>query len=195
MLDAQYWNDRHKDSDTPWNLRTISPPLKAYMDQLEDKQVRILIPGAGHAHEARYLVSLGFEDVTICDISEVAIGHIRSELSSISCIHYICGDFFTLEGEYDVILEQTFFCALDPLLRDSYAQKMAALLSPRGTLAGLLFGVEFPFAGPPFGGQMDEYKILFSKYLYIHEMSMCYNSIAPRSGNEIFFICKKKVVG
>jgi hypothetical protein len=190
-FNQQYWNDRHSNEDTPWHLQSISPPLKVYIDQLKDKHNRILIPGAGHPHEASYLLALGFTNITVCDISELAIENIRNFIGPSDAITYFSGDFFELEGTYDLILEQTFFCALEPALRGNYIQKMYDLLAENGTLAGLLFASEFAFEGPPFGGTIEEYKTLFGKNLYILSIDMCYNSVVPRQGNELFFICKK----
>jgi hypothetical protein len=190
-LDQTYWNDRHNNNDTPWEIGTVSPAIKAYIDQWKDKKSRVLIPGAGHHHEAAYLLQCGFEDITICDISPIAISNMKTHLPVSSHITYNVGDFFDLDRSYDLILEQTFFCALDPTLRNHYVDKMTALLTKNGTLAGLLFATHFDKDGPPFGGTIEEYKALFDKKLHILSIDMCYNSIAPRSSNELFFICKK----
>jgi hypothetical protein len=191
QLDASYWNQRHKKGDTPWHIKYASPALIGYFEQLENKNLNILIPGAGHEHEALYLLQNGFRHVTLCDISEHAISHLNKIFEgydSINCIH---GDFFELKESYDLIIEQTFFCALHPDLRPAYIEKMYTILNTGGTLAGLLFASEFEKDGPPFGGDINDYKILFSHKLHIHTMQMCYNSITSRSGNEVFFICKK----
>jgi len=191
ILDEQYWNVRHQNEDTPWKLDVASPALTHYIDQIGDRTKSILIPGAGHYHEAAYLLEKGFTDITICDISPYAINKIKSELPESSAIKYYVGDFFNIKGSFDLILEQTFFCALNPDLRIRYVDKMVELLSQNGTLAGLLFASHFQKAGPPFGGDIEEYKTLFGKKLYILSIDMCYNSIVPRQGNELFFICKK----
>ena len=88
------------------------------------------------------------------------------------------------------MIEQTFFCALDPKLRLDYIQKCKKLLHHNGKLVGVLFGVEFPIQGPPFGGTKDEYESDFSKYFEIEVLEPCYNSIKPRSGNELFIIAR-----
>ena len=49
-LDANFWDQKYLNDDTPWNIRKASPPLTDYIDQLKDKTIKILIPGAGHAH-------------------------------------------------------------------------------------------------------------------------------------------------
>lgn len=190
-LNAEYWNKRHLEGDTPWNIKIPSPPITAYIDQLEDKNLKILIPGAGHSHEAAYLIASGFENITVCDISEVAIQKMKSQLNIESRVNYLNINFFDLDENYDLILEQTFFCAIDPSMRKKYVDKMYSSLNSEGTLAGVLFGIEFPQSGPPFGGNVSEYKSLFSHKLHIQTMEICYNSIPQRSGNELFFICKK----
>ena len=127
------------------------------------------------------------------DISPFAMSSLKKiiEQKGLKNIHLICADFFELRGEYDLILEQTFFCALDPTLREDYIKKMTELLSEDGKLVGLLFNTDFK-SSPPFGGNLSEYQEQFAEYFEIIKMEPCYNSIAPRSGNELFFICKLK---
>jgi methyl halide transferase len=186
FLSKDYWNNRYEAEETGWNLKTISPPLKAYIDQLTDKNLRILIPGCGSGHEAEYLLKQGFQDVTVIDIAPLAVERIKLYLSDYQSIKIICADFFTHSGEYNLILEQTFFCALDPALRTKYVQKMSELLTQNGKLVGLLFGVQFP-KNPPFGGSREDYLTLFSDKFKINFIEPCYNSVKPREGNELFF--------
>ncbi|MFZ1749331.1 MAG: methyltransferase domain-containing protein [Saprospiraceae bacterium] len=190
-LDEQYWDLRHQAGNTPWQLGVVSPPVAAYVDQLTNKDISILIPGAGHVHEAEYLLHHGFKDITICDISKVAIESIKQKLGESSGVHYVHSDFFLIGGTFDLIIEQTFFCALDPTLRSDYVSTMYRLLRNGGKLVGLLFSSVFSHSGPPFGGDVYEYKLLFGKWLHIQTMEMCYNSIPPRQNNELFFICQK----
>lgn len=191
FLSKDYWNNRYETQETGWDLKTISPPLKAYIDQLSNKNLRILIPGCGSGHEAEYLLKQGFQDVTVIDIAPLAVEKMKSYLSDYQNIKIICADFFTHTGEYDLILEQTFFCALNPDLRTKYVQKMSELLSKNGKLVGLLFGVQFP-KNPPFGGSREEYLELFSNDFNINFIELCYNSVITRNGNELFFNFSKK---
>ncbi len=186
FLSKDYWNNRYETQETGWDLKTISPPLKAYIDQLSNKNLRILIPGCGSGHEAEYLLKQGFQNVTVIDIAPLAVDKMKSYLSDYHNIKIICADFFTHTGEYDLILEQTFFCALNPDLRTKYVQKMSELLSKNGKLVGLLFGVQFP-KNPPFGGSREEYLELFLNDFQINILEPCHNSIKSREGNELFF--------
>ena len=160
--------------------------MKAYIDQLTDKNISILIPGCGSGYEAEYLVKQGFQNITVVDFAPLAVEKMKINLADYQQINIICQDFFAPTGKYDLILEQTFFCALNPSLRTKYIQKMSELLTTKGKLVGLLFNIQFP-NNPPFGGSRDEYLDLFSNTFKINILEPCYNSVKPRQGSEIFF--------
>ena len=101
-------------------------------------------------------------------------------------------DFFELSDTFDLIIEQTFFCALNPELREKYVQKMHALLKDNGKIIGLLFQFPLTEQGPPFGGSKSEYENLFKDHFTIKKLETAYNSIKPRENNELFFIFEKK---
>lgn len=94
--------------------------------------------------------------------------------------------------KFDLIIEQTFFCALEPSLRKKYASKIATLLNNNGKIAGLLFNFPLTEVGPPFGGLTEEYKKLFSNKFKIKTLEKAYNSIKPRADKELFFIAELK---
>ena len=102
------------------------------------------------------------------------------------------GDFFEVNDTFDLILEQTFFCALHPSLRPHYVSKMSELLQPKGKLIGLLF--DFPLTNevPPFGGSKEEYINRFGPKFEIKKLERAYNSIKPRENKELFFIFEVK---
>jgi thiopurine S-methyltransferase len=191
-LDQAYWQSRYELHDTPWDIGHVAPPLKAFVDNLEDRATRILIPGAGKAFEAIYLHQKGFKEVYVLDWAMSAFEYLLSEVPDFPREHLLCTDFFELQGQYDLILEQTFFCALEPSLRQAYVSKMASLLPSGGTLAGLLFASHFEKNGPPFGGTETEYRTLFDVHFEISCLKMAENSILPRMNNELFFELIKK---
>lgn len=191
FLSASYWDERYNRQQTGWDIGDASTPLKEYIDQLTDHPIRILIPGAGNAYEARYLSDKGFTNITVLDISAVVINRLQAQLSEqYPAIQLVTGDFFAHSGTYDLILEQTFFCALDPALRQKYVAKMHSLLSGNGKLVGLLFNRDFENS-PPFGGNTGEYRQLFSSVFRMIRLEPCYNSIPERAGNELFFMAQK----
>lgn len=189
-LNSTFWNDLYKNKETRWDMGEISPPLKAYFDQLEDKSIRILIPGCGNSYEAEYLMDIGFKDVTVVDISEEPIKNLQKRLDNYDGkeIEILLQDFFTFmpDGKFDLVIEQTFFCAIDRSLREEYVQHMHEIIAPGGKLVGVLFKTEFENPGPPFGGSKDEYQYLFSELFEIKKLEDCYNSLQKRAGNELF---------
>ena len=164
--------------------RSISA-LKHYIDQLTNQTIRILIPGCGNGYEAEYLWRKGFKNTFVVEISELAIESFKNRCPEFPESNIIHADFFDLDSTYDLILEQTFFCALLPDLRTEYVNQMKKVLRKEGELVGVLFNRSF-INGPPFGGNIETYKRLFSAHFTTLIMSDCYNSAIPRQGSEIF---------
>ncbi len=191
-----YWEQRYKEKRTGWDLGEVSPPLKKYFEQLEDKTIKILIPGAGNGYEAEYLFENGFTTVDVLDIAQEPLTMFADRNPTFPKNQLIKDDFFSFEGQYDLIVEQTFFCSFPPKTptRHSYAKKMFELLKPKGKLVGLWFDI--PLKGDmekrPFGGDKEEYLSylvpLFEKQVF----ERCYNSVKPRAGRELFGIFKRK---
>lgn len=190
FLSPDYWSERYENQEDGWDLGQISTPIKSYIDQLVDKDLRIFIPGCGSGYEAAYLWELGFKNVYILDFSMVPLDKFRKNNPKFPTNQILCGDFFQHEGTYDLILEQTLFCAIDPSVRVAYAQQTANLLKKGGKLVGLLFDREFE-VGPPFGGSQEEYESYFEPYFSSLQFTKCYNSILPRSGSELFIKLQK----
>lgn len=187
-----FWNHKYLSGETGWDIGQVSTPIKEYIDQLSDKNLKILIPGGGNSYEAEYLFENGFNNVFVVDISSIPLKNLAERIPSFPKENLLHADFFELEDTFDLILEQTFFCALDPSLREGYVNKMHKLLKPDGKLVGLLFNIPLNDDKPPFGGNKDEYENLFSEKFKIEKMETAYNSIPPRAGNELFFILKRE---
>lgn len=193
-----FWEQRWQNQQTGWDLGAASPPLIEYLEQIPAEKratLRVLIPGCGNGHEAFWMVRHGFQYVTLLDIAPTAVKTMqqRIQMELADCPvkpQAVCGDFFEHTEQYDLILEQTFFCALLPELREAYIAQMNALLLPGGKLVGLLFDRAFE-GGPPFGGSREVYEQQFSTHFTVQKMEKCHNSIAPRAGSEVFFIATK----
>jgi len=175
-----------------WDIGYPSTPLKNYFDQIQDKRVKILIPGAGNSYEAEYLYHQGFTQVHILDISSLPLANFRHRNPDFPSNQIIQGDFFLHKGTYDLIIEQTFFCSFPPTkeLRNAYAIQMSKLIRKGGKLVGVWFNT--PLTGDmekrPFGGNRKEYLSYLSPYFNIKTFDECYNSILPRKGKELFGI-------
>lgn len=190
-FDESYWTSRYLNKETNWDIGYASPPLMQYLDQLENKELRILLPGGGNGHEAKAAFLDGFMNMNVLDFSPAPLKQLKDNLPAFPHTNIHQGDFFDHQGAYDLILEQTFFCALNPMQREEYVVKMYGLLALGGKLVGVFFNREFPFQGPPFGGEKAEYLSLFEKYFKVETCEMCYNSIPERQSTELFMILSK----
>ncbi len=186
LLDEKFWDNRYKTENTQWDIGEISTPLKEYFDQLTDKSLKILIPGGGNSFEAEYLFKKGFKNVFVNDISLTALSNFQKRIPKFPKNQLIHSNFFELNDTFDLIIEQTFFCAINHELRSNYALKTSELLNPKGKLVGLLFSIPLNEDRPPFGGNKDEYLFYFKPYFKIEFIEPSYNSVLSRKNSELF---------
>ena len=195
MDQDSYWTNRYTEGMTGWDIGYPSTPLKEYIDQLSNKELKILIPGAGNAYEAEYLFEQGFKNVFVLDISKQPIDALKNRVPDFPENNLLHGDFFTHTGSYDLILEQTFFCSFEPSVsnRHNYGKQMNKLLKVGGKLVGVWF--KHPLtadAKRPFGGNKNEYLSYLTPPLKTKVFENCNNSIPERNGNELFGIFTKE---
>jgi len=191
-LSEEFWDSRYEKHDIGWDIGEISTPLKDYFDQLEDKNLKILIPGGGNSYEAEYLHTKGFNNVYVVDLSETALTNIKKRVPTFPVKNLIHNNFFELQMTFDLIIEQTFFCAINPKLRQDYATKAYELLNDGKSIVGLLFNVPLNQDHPPFGGHKEEYLGYFKPQFDVKIMEGCNNSIESRKGRELFIKLVKK---
>lgn len=183
-LSEEFWSNRYEAGTTGWDLGEVSPPIKEYIDQLTNKSIQILIPGCGNGYEAEYLWKNGFQNVHVIDLALEPLNNLKRRCPAFPEGQLHHGDFFEHLGKYDLIFEQTMFCAIDPVLRQKYADTVRELLVPGGKLVGVLFNRDFE-GGPPYGGNKEEYLAYFKDFSKVI-MEPCYNSYPARQGSELF---------
>lgn len=194
--EENFWTQRYVQKNTGWDIGKPSRPLKLYIDQLQNKSLKILIPGAGNSYEAEHLFNNGFKNVYVLDISKPPLVALKKRVTDFPENQIIQDNFFLHKGSYDLVLEQTFFCSFPPTKenRISYAKKMNDLIKPKGKLAGLWFN--FPLTNDmekrPFGGSKKEYLTYLSPYFEVKYFDECHNSIPERLGKELFGIFQKQ---
>ncbi|ARV16887.1 methyltransferase domain-containing protein [Polaribacter sp. SA4-12] len=185
-LSEDFWENKYKANNIGWDLGEVSPPLKTYFDQLTNKDLKILIPGGGNSYEAEYLFNKGFKNVYVVDLSKTALDNVKKRVPSFPLSQLIHANFFDLNHTFDLVIEQTFFCAIDPKLREKYAVKMKDLLIRNGKLIGLLFDAKLNEDHPPFGGNTEEYISYFESHFTMDIFTKCYNSFHNRQEMELF---------
>ncbi|MEW6325849.1 MAG: thiopurine S-methyltransferase, partial [Nitrospirota bacterium] len=109
-------------------------------------------------------------------------------------LRFECADFFDLpqplRGPYDWLFEHTFFCAIDPSLRDRYMETAASLLKPGGHLLGVFYHIQ-PETGPPFGATREELLDRF-KPKFSLEFECVPRSYESRMGKELLMLWRRR---
>jgi thiopurine S-methyltransferase len=191
-FDVEYWDKLFVQNKIGWDIGYPSPPLVEYFDQLTDKDIKILIPGAGNAYEAEYLYLSGFQNVYVLDFSEQAVNSFKKRCPDFPDEKIILDDFFEHTEKYNLIVEQTFFTSFEPEKRQDFAKKIADLLFKGGKYVGLFFTHEFGKDYPPFGANKQVYIQLFRPYFDFKIFEIAYNSIKPRRNREYFFVLERR---
>ncbi len=191
-INANFWKERYDSSTIGWDTGQSSPPLVAFFDTLNNKDIKILIPGCGNAYEAEYLHKSGFTNVFILDYVKKPLQNLKLRCPSFPSEHLICADFFEHQGKYDLIIELAFFTAITPHLREQFVFQMSNLLIAKGKYVGLFFNHDFGNDYPPFATSPDGYKSLFEQHFTFEQLANAKNSIAQRAGQELFFVFQKK---
>lgn len=191
-LTATYWEERYQEGYTGWDIGHVSGAMKHIIDQLNDRKLRILVPGAGNGYEVAYLWEKGFRNVYLLDWASTPLSEFARRHPDFPENQLIRANFFELEEQFDLILEQTFFCALTPDKRPDYVNKMNKILVRDGILRGILFKVPMFKDRPPFGGSIEEYQALFVPKFDINFFADCIYSEPARLGTEVEFKVTKK---
>lgn len=186
-----YWSNRYQEGRTGWDIGAASPPLTDLCDWL-DPSMKILLPGAGNAHEADCFRKRGFDNLYVMDIAKEPLDQLKLRVPEYPEEQLLHMDFFALKDQFDVMLEQTFFCALPREWRKKYVAQAHQILKPGGMILGVMFAHEFEKDGPPNGGSPEEYRNLFEPTFEVDKMESCYNSISERRGRELFIRLIKK---
>ncbi len=185
------WEGMYAAGEDRWDLGGASPPLVAALGRGEVAGPgRALVPGCGFGHDVRLLAARGFDALGI-DFAPRALAGARrlAAAAGVRGARFERRDLFrlprTFDGAFDLVFEQTCFCAVHPGRRDEYARAMARVLRPGGLLLGLFFLIR-PEEGPPFGTTPGEVRHRFtgSGLFALEEARVPEESVPPRQGRE-----------
>ncbi|MEM8883499.1 MAG: SAM-dependent methyltransferase [Planctomycetota bacterium] len=177
VSDAAYWEQRYREGSDRWDLGAPTPVL---VDLLDSPQApargRTAFPGSGGGHDLRYWIDRGYDAVGF----DFAIQPEGLPVESL--------DVFELGSRYpdafDVIVEYTCYCAIDPARREEYARSLRGALKPGGMLVALLFPVGEREGGPPFAVAESEIEDVLGPGLRIEHKETPASSAEGREGRE-----------
>ena len=185
---SSFWENRYEKGEIGWDLGAETPVFTVISEKLKPGKVCIL--GCGNGYDAISFSKKGFS-VTAVDFAKTPINNLQIAANSLSLsIETIKKDIFDLipdySSQFDYIIEQTCFCAIDPRKRQQYGNLVHDLLKVGGKLIGLWMPLDKDIidGGPPFGVKENEVKKLFSKKWKITEDCFPTQSIEARKGRE-----------
>ena len=192
---SSFWEQRYEKGEIGWDLGAETPVFTAISEKLKPGKVCIL--GCGNGYDAISFSKKGFS-VTAVDFARTPINNLQIAARSLSLsIEIIKKDIFDLipdySSQFDYIIEQTCFCAIDPRKRQQYSNLVHDLLKVGGKLIGLWMPLDKDIidGGPPFGVKENEIKKLFSTKWKITEDCFPTQSIEARKGREKLIVFEK----
>ncbi|XP_023871976.1 probable thiol methyltransferase 2 isoform X2 [Quercus suber] len=183
------WEKSWEQGVTPWDLGQPTPILLHLHQTGALPKGRALVPGCGSGYDVaaiacpeRYVVGLDISDIAIKKAVELS-----SSLPNASYLNFLKADFFTWNPSelFDLILDYTFFCAIEPDMRLAWAQRIRDLLKPGGELITLMFPISDHVGGPPFKVSISDYEEVLLP-MGFRAVSIVDNEMAigPRKGRE-----------
>jgi SAM-dependent methyltransferase len=186
----EFWDTRYRGGTTPWDAGRVPDLLRVHVPGFPPG-ARVLVPGCGSGYEIYYLAENGF-DVTGIDFSRSAVERARRNLGCFAQ-RVQEADFFAFggAGDFDVIYERAFLCALPRKLWHAYALRAALLLKPGGLLAGFFFFDDHP-RGPPFGTSEAELEGLLGPGFERRQDEAVADSIPVFQGKERWQVWRRR---
>ena len=159
--DPGFWQEIYQAGRAGWDLGKPTHAFQRLLASGELSPGRLLVVGAGRGHDAREFARHGFA-VTAVDFAGEAVAAMARLADEQAPLAVVQADIFALppafDGAFDLLLEYTCFCAIDPSRRGEYADMAARVLKPGGTLVALFFPLDQHAGGPPFA--VDEAEVL-----------------------------------
>ncbi|KAL0545249.1 hypothetical protein IC582_020399 [Cucumis melo] len=176
---------------TPWDLGQPTPLISHLCATGALPNGRVLVPGCGSGYDVvqmacaeRYVVGLDISDNAIQKAIELS-----SSSPNMRHCTFLREDFFSWRPKelFDLIFDYTFFCAIEPVMRQVWGQQIQRLLKPNGELITLMFPIDDDHSGgPPYKVSVSDYEDVLHplgfKAVLIKDNEL---AIPPRKGREM----------
>jgi SAM-dependent methyltransferase len=197
-MERSFWQTLYDGNDTPFDLRGPSAPFIDWLDAEKPRPGRAVVPGCGRGHDVLELARRGWDALGI-DFAPSAVRDATGNASRAGLIgaRFLEADIFALGPEhdaaYDLLFEQTCYCAIEPHRRDEYARIAARLVKARGWLAFVVYPVDGRAGGPPFNIGVEEVPLRFASAFELVQIGAPRRASAPgRTGKELFALLRRK---
>ncbi|SCZ92319.1 BZ3501_MvSof-1269-A2-R1_Chr2-1g04342 [Microbotryum saponariae] len=213
----QGWDRAWATGCTPWDSKDVQPALKELVDsnwhkvQLGDVAKwgedsvttpgsKALIAGCGRVRVRRHLLRCPGLDSLGLDLSPTAIKAAqdlyKATENAPKNVEFRAADFFKFPppvAGFDLAYDYTFFCAIPPELRQSWADRYAQIIRKGGVLITLMFPIDGDRSwGPPFSVSEEMYDQYLSRsFEKIHSENPG-ASMEERKGREKMAVWKRR---
>ncbi len=189
------WQNHYDNDDLQWDLGQVAPPFIRLWEENKFFRGKAIIPGCGQGHEVVFLAENGFQ-VTGLDYAPGAVSLLQSAIKEKSLqAQVLHQDFFQLDdthnAQYDLMLEQAFFCAIHPSRRPAYVETVTRILKKDGLLAALFYETGEK-GGPPFNTTPSDILDHFSDDFHIETLEKTPHSVEKRKDKELLGLLRKK---
>lgn len=191
-----FWDAAYDEKRDGWELGGPSPVLARALSNLHPTgRPRGVVPGCGRGHEVIALAEAGVEAVGL-DFAAQAVAGARALIQTREATGTLKAPASVVEldlfaaldaglGQFDLAVEHTCFCAIDPARRDEYVAVLAGLVRPGGLLLGVFYAHDRP-GGPPFTTTEAEVRARLEAAFDVVGVSVPGDSIERRRGHELF---------
>ncbi|AGY60676.1 methyltransferase domain-containing protein [Gloeobacter kilaueensis] len=185
-----YWESRYRQHQDRWDLGRPAPSFEYLLATPQAPPPgTVVVPGCGRGYDALLFASRGYKVYGFDFAADAIADATRSALRSGISVTFVQEDLFKLPREldslFDLVIEHTCFCAIDPSRRPEYVQIVHRLLRPGAELIAIFFAHPRP-GGPPFRTDPDEIERLFGGYFAIEQLEPAPVSVPERQGEELF---------
>jgi SAM-dependent methyltransferase len=189
------WERHYDTDDLRWDLGEVAPPFERLWEERNISPCKAIIPGCGRGHEAVFLAERGFQ-ITAVDYTRGAVSLLDGALAAKNLPGEVLHlNFFELDAKYnnsfDLMLEHTFFCAINPDMRQEYVTTAGRILKSGALFIGLFYETGEK-DGPPFNTGKRDIEECFSEKFEIEILNKTIHSAERRQGKEWLAILKRK---
>ena len=196
-MDQAFWQGIYDEGPPRFDLKGPSAPFVDWLEANQPPAGRAIVPGCGFGHDVLELARRGWDAVGV-DFADTPVQSGRAAAAKAGLAAkatFVQQDVLTLDqpAEYDLLFEQTCYCAIEPHRRDEYVRFAARVVKPAGTLVFVVFPVDGRSGGPPFNIGVEEVPLRFAADFDLVRIGAPARASAPaRTGKELFAELRRK---